>query len=329
MKYINKTDWKKDYSKIPNQISQSKTLTPEQIGILARLLSLPENFKINKSTIWRQFNIGRENFKKIWRSLTDLGYIKTIKTCNDKTKTFGYVHSVFDVPQPQNPLTRNWTTDNTKNIEEPSSENHWTGIEEKIPVDQKPVIQEPVDGKLVDIKRHNKKEKEKYVLELVILDLCTGVTEQNRTTTIDNSISNIEKEPVDNNSNENILTGCSETSVMNPSTGITEQNRTSIDNNEKLKTRTEMNPNEELQDELKRLEYYYQKKQGEILNVGYWTKEQVQQIKEMEPDELNLYFGSVIELPPMDMERIEPMIMELAEMFDRIEEINNNIKNKN
>ena len=102
------------YTNISNEILQSKTLRPHEIGVLVHLLSLPADYVIHKSSIWKQMNIGRDQFDKVWKKLVQLGYIQTIKyRKNDSKKTFGYRHIVNEIPQsPENQCTDNQYTDN-------------------------------------------------------------------------------------------------------------------------------------------------------------------------------------------------------------------------
>lgn len=132
MKTIFRTNKKNgNFTCISNSILQSETLSPDEIGVLVRLLSLPENFVINKTSIWKTMNIGREHFHKVWNKLADAGYIQTTKTIDTKLKHFEYTHTVHEIPV------------------------------NKEPVHQIPVHQEPVNGKLVSLIIDNKKETEK------------------------------------------------------------------------------------------------------------------------------------------------------------------------
>lgn len=91
---------KAGFTCISNEILQSKTLKPHEIGVLVHLLSLPIDFVIHKSSIWKQMNIGRDQFDKAWKNLVRLRYIQSIKYRNDDLKnTFGYRHIVYETPQ--------------------------------------------------------------------------------------------------------------------------------------------------------------------------------------------------------------------------------------
>ncbi len=105
------------FTNISNEILQSKTLKPNEVGILVHLLSLPIDFVIHKSSIWKQMNIGRDQFDKAWKNLVRLGYIQTIKYRKDNSKkTFGYRHIVYEIPQsPENQCMDNQYTDKQDN----------------------------------------------------------------------------------------------------------------------------------------------------------------------------------------------------------------------
>ena len=51
---------KSKYTPINNNILQSKTLTPEQKSIMVHLLSLPEDWVVYKTQIWKEMNMGRD-----------------------------------------------------------------------------------------------------------------------------------------------------------------------------------------------------------------------------------------------------------------------------
>jgi hypothetical protein len=94
----NKTG-KSRYTPISNDIIQSKTLSIEERGVLIYLLSLPENWAIYKKYIWKDINIGRDKFNKVWKSLVEYGYITTEKVFDGNTNLItGYNHIVYEEP---------------------------------------------------------------------------------------------------------------------------------------------------------------------------------------------------------------------------------------
>jgi hypothetical protein len=90
---------KSRYTPISNDILQSKTLTPEQKSILVHLLSLPEDWVVYKTEIWKDMNIGRDRFNKSWTTLVKLGYIISLKMIDSKSNLIkGYNHIVYEEP---------------------------------------------------------------------------------------------------------------------------------------------------------------------------------------------------------------------------------------
>jgi DNA-binding MarR family transcriptional regulator len=71
---------------ISNEILQSRILEPEEKSILVHLLSLPIDYNILKTEIWKDMNIGRDRFDKHWKGLVQKGYIEAIKSNDNLNK---------------------------------------------------------------------------------------------------------------------------------------------------------------------------------------------------------------------------------------------------
>jgi hypothetical protein len=94
-----KKNGKTRYTPINNNILQSKILTAEQKSILVHLLSLPEDWVVYKTEIWKDMNIGRDRFNKSWIGLVKLGYIVSVKMIDTKSNLIkGYNHIVYEEP---------------------------------------------------------------------------------------------------------------------------------------------------------------------------------------------------------------------------------------
>lgn len=104
---------KSKYTPINNNILQSKTLTPVEKSILVHLLSLPEDWVVYKTEIWKDMNMGRDKFNKSWVRLIELGYIVSIKRIEtDSNLIKGWNHIVYEEPVsvlPNLGLTENQT----------------------------------------------------------------------------------------------------------------------------------------------------------------------------------------------------------------------------
>ena len=94
-----KKNGKSKYTPISNDILQSKTLTAEQKSILVHLLSLPEDWVVYKTEIWKEMNIGRDRFNKSWTGLVELGYIVSVKMIDTGSNLIkGWNHIVYEEP---------------------------------------------------------------------------------------------------------------------------------------------------------------------------------------------------------------------------------------
>jgi hypothetical protein len=90
---------KSKYTAINNDILQSKTLTAQEKSILVHLLSLPENWVVYKGLIWKDMNMGREQFNKHWKGLIEKGYIISVRMIDTETNLVkGWNHIVYEEP---------------------------------------------------------------------------------------------------------------------------------------------------------------------------------------------------------------------------------------
>jgi hypothetical protein len=90
---------KSRYTPISNEILQSSTLTPEEKSILVHLLSLPEDWVVYKTLIWKEMNIGKNRFNTHWKSLVEKGYIQSIRMIDTNSNLIrGWNHIVYEEP---------------------------------------------------------------------------------------------------------------------------------------------------------------------------------------------------------------------------------------
>lgn len=90
------------YTCISNEILQSKTLSTDEKSVLVHILSLPETWVINKTTFWKQMNIGRERFYNAWSGLEKQGHIASKKIIGDRNLIVGYHHAIYEEPLKSN-----------------------------------------------------------------------------------------------------------------------------------------------------------------------------------------------------------------------------------
>lgn len=90
---------KSKYTAISNDILQSSTLTPQEKSILVHLLSLPEDWVVYKSIIYKDMNMGREQFNRHWKGLVEKGYIVSVRMIDNETNlSNGWNHVVYEEP---------------------------------------------------------------------------------------------------------------------------------------------------------------------------------------------------------------------------------------
>ena len=63
------------FTVIPNQIFESKDLRPQDVGVLARLLSKPEDWRLDPLEIAEEYGVGQDYINESMRRLSDAGYV--------------------------------------------------------------------------------------------------------------------------------------------------------------------------------------------------------------------------------------------------------------
>jgi hypothetical protein len=90
---------KTKYTAINNDILQSGILTAQEKSILVHLLSLPEDWVVYKGLIWKEMNMGREQFNRNWKGLVEKGYVVSIRMIDKETNLVkGWNHIVYEEP---------------------------------------------------------------------------------------------------------------------------------------------------------------------------------------------------------------------------------------
>lgn len=90
---------KSKYTAINNDILQSKTLTAQEKSILVHLLSLPEDWIVYKGLIWKDMNMGREQFNRNWKGLVEKGYVVSVRMIDKESNlVVGWNHVVYEEP---------------------------------------------------------------------------------------------------------------------------------------------------------------------------------------------------------------------------------------
>ena len=99
------------YVTVSNEIAQSDKLSLQAVGLLTRLLSLPDNWVIYKSNLYSVIkNNSKPSIDSAFKELQKHGYILSTKAVNSKTGKFmGWNHIVYHEPcvnQEEKPTSR-------------------------------------------------------------------------------------------------------------------------------------------------------------------------------------------------------------------------------
>lgn len=73
---IKKTKLDDNYASIPNSTLRDPRLSLEAVGLLAYLLSLPEDWEVRATQIQKQFGIGRVKQCRLYKELEGAGYLE-------------------------------------------------------------------------------------------------------------------------------------------------------------------------------------------------------------------------------------------------------------
>ena len=101
----------KNYTTISNQLFKNKTISLKAKGLMAYLLSLPNEWELSINGIVSCSKEGRVAIGSTLKELIESGYIER-ETIRDKGKFVGYDYFVFEQPKAEKPITVKPITDN-------------------------------------------------------------------------------------------------------------------------------------------------------------------------------------------------------------------------
>lgn len=87
-----------NFTVIPNHIFSDKNIKLKALGLLCFLLKLPPDWVLNKSSLYRQLNEGRDAVSGAFTELEKAGYI-TKQLVREKGRFLGYNYTVHEVSQ--------------------------------------------------------------------------------------------------------------------------------------------------------------------------------------------------------------------------------------
>lgn len=91
-----------NYTCIDNHLFDDKTLSMKAKGLLAQILSLPDNWKYSINGLASLFSDGRDAVNGAINELIDHGYIIRTKSINEFGMFEGYIYDIYEKPQTEN-----------------------------------------------------------------------------------------------------------------------------------------------------------------------------------------------------------------------------------
>lgn len=126
-----------NYVQISNATIQSKDLSLPEKGLLAYLLSLPDDWVIYKNDLYSKLNDTKGSINKSFKGLQEKGFIVSKKLKSDKQRFIGWTHYVY-----------------SKSVLDTKQENLFNA-NSKIPASDIPKVEIPKVGNTPYIQRNN------------------------------------------------------------------------------------------------------------------------------------------------------------------------------
>lgn len=92
----------KNFTCIDNYLFDDKTLSMKAKGLLAQILSLPDNWKYSVNGLASLFSDGRDAVNGAINELIEHGYIVRTKSINEFGMFEGYIYDIYEKPQTEN-----------------------------------------------------------------------------------------------------------------------------------------------------------------------------------------------------------------------------------
>lgn len=97
---VKKYQRSKGYESLPREMLQDSNLSLEAIGLLSYMQSLPVNFKLYKTYLYKQFPKNkRTSIDRIWKELTENKYLLSFRKRSGKKWNYNYIFSVAPFTQ--------------------------------------------------------------------------------------------------------------------------------------------------------------------------------------------------------------------------------------
>ena len=99
---IVRSSLKQNFSVLPNELLNDERLSADQLGLLAYLLSKPNDWQVRVKQLMNRFDIGRDKTRRILSTLEQYGYIQR-DVVREEGKFSETRYIVKDSPEPEKP----------------------------------------------------------------------------------------------------------------------------------------------------------------------------------------------------------------------------------
>lgn len=115
--FVRKHNKDKNFTVIDNGLFKDKRLSLKAKGLMAMLLSFPENWEFSESGLTALSQDGRTSVRSGLVELEKTGYLLRERARNDKGVFTGTIYNLYEIPMLDYPLLENPTLDNEHNKE--------------------------------------------------------------------------------------------------------------------------------------------------------------------------------------------------------------------
>lgn len=83
---------------VPNEIFMDRRLDDKTLGVLCRLLSLPEDWNFSITGLTKITNSGRDSVRVSLNKLEELGYLVRERTRDENGRLGGVLYHIYEIP---------------------------------------------------------------------------------------------------------------------------------------------------------------------------------------------------------------------------------------
>lgn len=98
---IIRRQYTKNFTTIGNELFADERLAADEIGVIAYLLSRPNDWEMRRSQLAKRFGFGRHTMRRIVINLLRFGWVRATATRIKSTGAFHIAYNVYDEPGPE------------------------------------------------------------------------------------------------------------------------------------------------------------------------------------------------------------------------------------